>query len=147
MALKYALQDLLGQTLALVATRLELASLEALQARDRLLCRLAVLLLSAIFVLLALLVATLAFALWAWPTEQRYVALACMAGLYAVLGLGLMYGLMRQLRRDVPPFAVTRDVLHQDAQALHPGGSAVDSDARSAPTPAAVSPASGPEAP
>ncbi|WP_322996346.1 phage holin family protein [Castellaniella sp.] len=129
MAFRRALQDLTSQTLALVVTRLELASLEALQVRDRLLCRLAVLLLSAIFILLALLVATLAFALWAWPTEQRYVALACMAGLYAVLGLGLIGWLVRQSRRDAPPFSVTLDVLRQDAQVLHPEAGAAEHDA------------------
>ncbi|MFT0533013.1 phage holin family protein [Castellaniella hirudinis] len=132
MAIKHALQDLAGQTLDLAATRLELAGLEALQARDRLLCRLAVLFLAGIFILLALLVASLALALWAWPTEQRYLALVGLAGVYAVLGAGLAFWLVRRLRRDAPLFAVTLDVLRQDAQALRPAASAV------APRPAAA---------
>lgn len=120
MSLGHTLRELVGQTLALTATRLELASLEALQARDRLLGRLALLLLAAVFVLLALLVATAAFALWAWPTEHRYVALACLAALYAVLGLGLGFYLWRQLSRDPGLFPVTLDVLRQDASFLAP---------------------------
>ncbi len=120
-ALGRALVDLAAQSAALIGTRLELFSLEARDARDRLLCRLALLLASAIFLLLALLVATLAIALAYWPTEHRFLALGLLALLYAVLGIALAGCLVWRARRDPDPFAVTIDVLREDAQSLGRG--------------------------
>ncbi|HEX7386893.1 MAG TPA: phage holin family protein [Castellaniella sp.] len=104
------------QMSTLIATRLELLGLEALEARDRALCRLGVLLLAAIFLLLALLVASLAVAVAFWPTDYRIVSLGVLALVYAVLGLGLFVWLQRRLRQDPPPFAATADVLRADAR-------------------------------
>jgi uncharacterized membrane protein YqjE len=113
-----SLADLASQAATLVATRLELFGLEALQARDRLLWRLAVLLMAAFLLMLALLVATLAFALSVWPAEYRTLALSLLALGYGVLGGLLLLWLRAQLRRDPEPFAVTADVLKADAQIL-----------------------------
>ena len=81
-----AFSDLAAQLAALAGTRLELFGLEARDAGDRLLCRLAALLAAAIFLLLALLVATLALALMFWPTEYRFLALGLLAGAGALWG-------------------------------------------------------------
>ncbi|MGB7483001.1 phage holin family protein [Castellaniella ginsengisoli] len=116
--LSRAFADLAAQLAALAGTRLELFGLEARDAGDRLLCRLAALLAAAVFLLLALLVATLALALVFWPTEYRFLALGLLALLYAVLGAGLACWLVHRLRRDPDPFAVTAEVLREDAQAL-----------------------------
>jgi uncharacterized membrane protein YqjE len=118
------LGDLAAQLAALAHTRLELFSLEAAEARDRLLCRLALLLTAAIFLLLALLVATATFALYVWPGENRYLALGLLALGYAVIGAILAAWLWRRLRQDPPPFAVTAEVLAEDARALRPGPAA-----------------------
>lgn len=126
-----AFSDLAAQLAALAGTRLELFGLEARDAGDRLLCRLAALLAAAVFLLLALLVATLALALYFWPTESRFLALGLLALLYAVLGGGLAGWLIHRLKHDPDPFSVTTEVLREDARALsgaqdHP---AVRSDA------------------
>lgn len=113
-----SLADLAAQAATLVATRLELFSLEALQARDRLLWRLAVLLMAVFLLMLALLVATLAFALSVWPAEYRTLALSLLALGYGVLGGLLLLWLWVRFRRDPEPFAVTADVLKADARAL-----------------------------
>src|SRR5690606_4714041 len=107
-----------ARSAAVLATRLELLGLEARDAGGRLLCRLAVLLAAAVCLLLALLVATLTVALMFWPTEYRFWALGLLAGLYAVLGIGLACWLVRQMRHDPDPFAVTVGVLRDDVQAL-----------------------------
>jgi len=113
-----AFSDLAAQLAALAGTRLELFGLEARDAGDRLLCRLATLLAAAVFLLLALLVATLALALLFWPTEYRYLALGLLALLYAALGAGLAAWLVHRLKRDPDPFSVTAEVLREDARAL-----------------------------
>lgn len=113
-----SLADLASQAATVLATRLELFGLEALQARDRLLWRLAVLLMAVFLMMLALLVATLAFALSVWPSEHRTLALGLLALGYGVLGGGLLVWLWVRFRRDSEPFAVTTDVLKADARAL-----------------------------
>ena len=113
-----AFSDLAAQSAALLATRLELFGLEARDIGDRLVCRLAVLLAAVVLLLLALLVATLTVALMFWPTEYRFWALGLLALLYAVLGGALACWLVRRLRLDPDPFAVTAEVLRADAQAL-----------------------------
>lgn len=121
-----AFADLAAQGAALLGTRLELFSLEAQEARDRLFCRLAMLLAAAVFLLLALLVATLAVALAFWPTEYRFLALGLLALLYGVLGLGLAGFLIWRSGRDPDPFAVTVAVLREDAMALGRGTAGSD---------------------
>ncbi|MDY0308870.1 MAG: phage holin family protein [Castellaniella sp.] len=113
-----AFSSLAAQLAALAGTRLELFSLEARDAGERLLCRLAALLAAAVFLLLALLVATLALALVFWPTEYRFLALGLLALVYAALGVGLVGWLAWRLKRDPDPFAVTVEVLREDEAGL-----------------------------
>ncbi|WP_298018645.1 phage holin family protein [uncultured Castellaniella sp.] len=113
-----AVADLAAHSAALLGTRLELLGLEAQDVRDRLLGRLALLLAAAVFLLLALLVATLTVALYFWPTEHRFLALWLLALGYAVVGAGLAATLLKRLRQDPAPFAATADVLRQDARAF-----------------------------
>ncbi|MGB6009465.1 phage holin family protein [Castellaniella sp.] len=117
-ALGRAVADLAAHSTALLGTRLELLGLEAQDARDRLLGRLALLLAAAVFLLLALLVATLTLALYFWPTDHRFLALWLLALGYAVVGVVLIVVLCRRLRQDPALFAVTADVLRQDARAF-----------------------------
>ena len=113
-----AFSDLAAQVVALGGTRLELLGLEARDAGDRLLRRLAALLAAAVFLTLALLVATLALALIFWPTEYRYLALGLLALLYAALGTGLAAWLIHRLKHDPDPFSVTVEVLREDEAGL-----------------------------
>ncbi|MGB3835384.1 phage holin family protein [Castellaniella sp.] len=110
--------DLAAQLAALLGTRLELLGLEAQDVRDRLLCRLAQLILAVFLLALAILVATLTVALYFWPTQHRYLALCLLALGYAVLGAVVLVCLLRRLKTDPPPFAVSAQVLQQDARAF-----------------------------
>lgn len=118
-----ALAELAGQLLSMGRTRLELFGTEALIARDRLLCRLALLLAALLFLMMALLVASVAFALYVWPGPERYLALALLALAYAVIAGGCAAWLLRLLQRESPPFVRTLEVLEADAAALLPGAS------------------------
>ncbi len=117
-----SLASLASGVSALLATRLELFSLELLQARDRLMWRLAALLVAAVCLLLALLVASLAVALAFWDSTYRFLALGVLALFYALLAVGLFAWLVRRLRQDPDPFAATLDVLCADARALGAAG-------------------------
>lgn len=117
-AFSRALADLAANGAALIGTRLELFGLEAQEARDGLLGQLALLLAAAVCLLLALLVVTLAVALYFWPTDYRFLALGLLALLYAVAGAGLVMILLKRLRGASAPFAVTVDVLRRDARSL-----------------------------
>lgn len=130
-----ALRGLFSQLTGLTRTRLELLGLEALDFRDRLLGRLALLLAAAFLFLVALLVATSAFALYVWPHEYRFTALGLLALLYAVVGAGLALWLRHLLHTDPNPFSATLDVLKEDAGALsgnHPASSGASGDAEQA---------------
>lgn len=120
-AIGRSLASLAAQVADLVATRLELFGLEALQARDRLLWRLAVLLAAVFLLMLAVLVATVAFALSVWPTEYRTLALSLLALAYAVVGGLLLLWLWVRWLRDPEPFSATVAVLQDDARALGAG--------------------------
>lgn len=113
-----ALSSVGSHLAALLATRFELFGLEALNARDRLLQRLALLLAAALCLFLALLLITLTITLLFWATPWRYWALVVMALLYLVVGLGLILMLLHKMRHDPSPFAATTAVLHADMHAL-----------------------------
>jgi len=135
MGLARTLADLAAQLTGLAATRLELFSLEALEARDRLLCRLGALLLAVAFLLLALLVASLTVAVAFWSTEYRLLALALLALLYAVLGVGLLLWLRARSRQDPVPFEATLDVLRADARQWAGAAASAGNEASGLPDP------------
>lgn len=113
-----ALGDVAGALVALSRTRLELLGEELRVERSRLLCLLAALFAAAAFLLLALLVASVAFTLYVWPGEQRYLALAVLALVYALLGAAAALWLMMRLHRDPPVLRATLGVLGDDLEAL-----------------------------
>jgi uncharacterized membrane protein YqjE len=138
-ALGRSLADIASQVVTLVATRLELLGLEALQVRDRLLWRLAVLLAAVFLLMLALLVATVAFALSVWPTEQRTLALSLLAAGYAVLGVLLLLWLWARYLRGPEPFEATAEVLKADARMLS-GAATAPGEPPSEPPPPSTEP-------
>src|SRR5690606_38731373 len=71
-----------------------------------------------LFVTLAVLVFTVMVAVAFWPTENRYMALGVLAAVYAVLGIGLLLALRRQLLFGPVPFAATIEELGRDADLL-----------------------------
>lgn len=122
MNLRRSLGGLPSSLLGLVRTRLELVSIEAAEEKSRLLVLLGLAAAALLFLTLALLVFTAAVAVAFWPTEHRYLALICLGGLYAAVGLALLYKVRRELADRPMPFAATLDVLERDVAALERAG-------------------------
>lgn len=116
MALRHSIGDIATTVLSMASTRLELFSLEAAGEKSRLV-RVLCMAFGALFLLaLALLVFSVAVALYFWPTEARYLALGVLALIYAVLGLALFVGVWHCLRNGPPPFSATLGELKRDIE-------------------------------
>src|SRR3546814_17073057 len=89
MALRQSVGDLACTLLSIVRTRLELFSLEASEQKVNLIAILGMAFGALLFLTLAVLVFSIAVALYFWPTDHRYLALGCLSLLYALLGVGL----------------------------------------------------------
>ena len=101
-------------------TRLELLALEAADEKARLLKLLGMAFAALLFLTLAVLVFTVSIAVAFWPTENRYLALGLLAGLYAVLGVAAGRG---QAGAALwPPFSATLEELGRDAEPRRRGG-------------------------
>lgn len=114
MALRHSVGDLVSTILSMGRTRLELFALEAGGEKSRLVRVLCMALGALLFACLALLVFSVAVALYFWPTDQRYMALGLLALLYAVICLGLFWGVWSGLRNAPMPFAATLEELRRD---------------------------------
>lgn len=114
MALRQSVGDIACTLLSIVRTRLELFSLEASQQKSYLIAILGMAFGALLFLTLAVLVFSIAVALYFWPTEQRYVALGLLALLYGLIGLGLFLAIRKKLLYEPIPFAATLDELRRD---------------------------------
>lgn len=114
MALRQSVGDLAGTLLSVVRTRLELFSIEASEQKARLLMVLGMAFAALLFLMLALLVFSIAVALYFWPTEQRYLALGLLALLYGLVGIGFFWAVRRELLFEPMPFSVTLNELKRD---------------------------------
>lgn len=116
MALRQSVGELGATLISIVRTRLELISLEAAGQKSHLI-RLAGLGFGALlFLTLAVLVFSLAVALYFWPSDYRYTALFVLALIYAILGLGLVVGLRHVLASEPAPFSATLEELQRDIE-------------------------------
>jgi uncharacterized membrane protein YqjE len=112
-----ALGRLGGATLALLRTRIELATLEFEEARERAKQMLVLLLCGVVLALFGLLFASLLVVAYFWDTN-RLAAIAGVTLFYAALA-AIAFTRLRRLTRDKPPpFAATLSELEQDAAAL-----------------------------
>lgn len=114
MALRQSVGDLASTLLSIVRTRLELFSLEASEQKSRLITLLAMAFAMLLFLTLALLVFSIAVALYFWPTDHRYMALYVLALVYGVVGIGLLLTVRSKLLYSPMPFAATVDELRRD---------------------------------
>ena len=113
MALRHSIGDLAGTLLSMVRTRLELFSLEAANEKSRLIRLLCMAFGALLLLSLALLAFSIAVALYFWPTEARYLAIGVLALVYALIGLGLFWGVWNGLKGPMP-FSATLDELKRD---------------------------------
>jgi uncharacterized membrane protein YqjE len=118
MAIRKSLLGVASSLVELGRTRFELLTLEARMEQGRLLRLLGLSFAALLFLTLAVLVFSILVAVYFWPTEQRHMALAVLAGGYAVLGLILLIVVWRNLVHGPGPFAATLEELGRDVQLL-----------------------------
>lgn len=114
MALRQSVGEMAGTVMSIICTRLELFSLEASEQKARLVKALSMAFAALLFLTLALLVFSIAVALYFWPTDQRYLALGLLALLYGLVGIGFFWMLRRELLFEPMPFSVTLSELKRD---------------------------------
>lgn len=114
MALRHSIGELAATLMSIVRTRLELFALEAAGQKSHLVLILGLAFGALLFVTLAVLVFSIAVALYFWPSDHRYTALFCLALIYAVAGLVLFLLVRRSLLRASMPFAATLEELQRD---------------------------------
>ena len=106
-----------ASAVSLLRTRIELASVEFAEERERLKASLGLLAVAAVAFGFAAIVVTFGVIAWFWDS-YRYEAIVVVALLYAVVGVA---ALMRQsaLRKAAPtPFATSIDALRKDVEWL-----------------------------
>ncbi|MFG0228094.1 phage holin family protein [Achromobacter sp. 413638] len=130
MGLRKSVFGVASGLVGLLRTRLELLALEAADEKARLLKLLGMAFAALLFLTLAVLVFTVSIAVAFWPTENRYLALGLLAGLYAVLGVGLLIAVRQALLYGPPPFSATLEELGRDAELLERVRDAHDEDPR-----------------
>lgn len=116
MALRQAAGGMAATLLSILRTRFELFALEAAEQKANVLALLAMAFGALIFLTLALLVFTGTVAVYFWPTEDRYLALAVLALVYLLVGLGLLWAVRSRLVNGPQPFAATLDELRRDIE-------------------------------
>lgn len=118
MGLRRSVFGVAGSLVGLLRTRLELFALEAAEEKARLIKLLGMAFAALLFLTLAVLVFSVTIAVAFWPTEDRYLALGLLAALYAIIGLGLLLAVRRELVSGPVPFSATFEELGRDADLL-----------------------------
>lgn len=114
MALRQTVGELAYTLLSVVRTRLELFALEAGGQKSHLVTVLGFAFGALLFLTLAVLVFSIAVALYFWPSDQRYLALGLLALLYLCLGIWMFLVVRHKLVHATMPFAATLDELRRD---------------------------------
>ena len=114
---KSAATRLASAAVALVHTRVELASLELAEERERFKQSLALLLVAVVLLAFAAVTATLGIIALFWDTN-RYTAIALVTIVYALLGLLALWRRNVLRRNAPPPFAATLDAMRKDGEWL-----------------------------
>jgi uncharacterized membrane protein YqjE len=118
MALRQSVGEIACTLLSIGRTRLELFALEASGQKAHLIAILGMAFGALLFLTLAVLVFSIAVALYFWPTDERYMALGLLALFYGLLGIGLFLGVRHKLVYAPMPFAATVDELRRDLSLL-----------------------------
>lgn len=118
MALRQAVGGLTATFLSILRTRFELLTLEAAEQKANVMALLGLAFGALVFLTLSLLVFTATVAVYFWPTEDRYLALAILAFIYFVIGVGLVLAARSRLVNGPAPFAATLDELRRDVELL-----------------------------
>src|SRR5690554_1586030 len=114
MALRQSVSALTASLMSIVRTRFELFVLEASEQKSNLIGLVVLAFVGLLFVTLAVLVFSIAVALYFWPSDYRYTSLFVLALVYAVLALIFFLLARRKVAQASNPFAATLDELRQD---------------------------------
>jgi uncharacterized membrane protein YqjE len=112
-----ALSALGASALAMLRTRLELATVEFTEERERAKDMLLLLLCTMLVALFALLFASVFVIAYFWDT-YRLTAVGAVTGFYLVLAVIFLIRLRQRMERRHAPFAATLSQLEEDAEAL-----------------------------
>lgn len=118
MTVRQTLVALAGDAAALLRTRFELLAIEFAQERSRVFVLLCLALGAALFLTLGLLVLSVFVALLFWQSEYRYFAIALLAGMYLLIGVGLLLRLRWHLVYGKQPFEASVEVISRDVEML-----------------------------
>lgn len=118
MTVRQTLVALAGDAVALLRTRFELLAIEFAQERSRVFVLLCLALGAALFLTLGLLVLSVFVALLFWQSEYRYFAIALLAGMYLLIGVGLLLRLRWHLVYGKQPFEASVEVISRDVEML-----------------------------
>lgn len=116
MALRESVSELAATLMSIVRTRVELFILEASDQKSHLIQLVGLVFGALLFVTMAVLVFSIAVALYFWPSDYRYTALFVLAAFYAALGLILFLLMRRALALASTPFSATLEELRQDIE-------------------------------
>lgn len=103
---------------AILQTRAEIFSVEFAAQRERFFSLLCLFGCIFTFLVLALVISSIFFISLFWPGEFRYWAIGWLALTYALIGLSLLWTLVRRLKTEALPFEVTRNEFANDLALL-----------------------------
>lgn len=103
---------------AILQTRAEIFSVEFAAQRERFFSLLCLFGCIFTFLVLALVISSIFFISLFWPGEFRYWAIGGLALTYALIGLSLLWSLVRRLKTEALPFEVTRNEFANDLALL-----------------------------
>jgi uncharacterized membrane protein YqjE len=106
---------------SLLTTRLELARLEYIEARQQTAKQLTLRILAAVFLWVAFVAANVLLVVWFWDTPYRIEVLVWMIGVYFVLGMLVLWRLAVVRKRASKPFSATLAEFEKDRQWLAAG--------------------------
>jgi len=112
-----ALSGMIATVVALLRTRLELATVELEEERERIKIMLVLIVVATMFACFALVSVSVWVVVWLWDSHPL-AAIASVAIFHALIAGGAVLALKQQLQAHGRPFAATLAELERDAEAL-----------------------------
>lgn len=115
MGIRHTIAQSAGDIVTMLRTRVELFGVEFNLEKSRIFRLFGLAAASAIFLLMALIVATFLLIAVFWDTPHRLLVIGLTASFYAVIGAALVWSIVRSLKSDQVPFQATSQELARDA--------------------------------
>jgi uncharacterized membrane protein YqjE len=118
MSIREHLSIVASDFVAILRTRVELIGAELAEQKHRLFSFAILLLAAAVFLLLAVVLGSFLFVAFFWNTDYRLWAIAALATVYALIGIGLIWRVCYRLKTEPSPFAASIEEFHRDLAVL-----------------------------